>query len=93
MRKGKWLLTAAALAVACSTFAFAACNEDGQTPWDQTTPPVITAAVDDAEITAGGEITLTWSATEGVQVSVTYTVDGTAEDELTFTSGTPFTIS
>ena len=93
MRKGKWLLTAAALAVACSALAFAACNEDGQTPGDQTTPPVITAAVDDAEIAAGGEITLTWSATEEAQVSVTYTVDGTAEDELTFTSGTPFTIS
>ena len=93
MRKGKWLLTAAALAVACGTLTFAACNDDGQTPGDQTTPPVITAAVDDAEIEAGGEITLTWSATEGAQVSVTYTVDGTAEDELTFSSGTAFTIS
>ena len=65
MRNGKWLLTAAALAVACGTLTFAACNEDGQTPGDQTTPPVITASVDDAEIEAGGEITLTWSATEG----------------------------
>ena len=92
MRKCKWIL-AVVLAVVCSMLAFTACSDDEQQSGGQTTAPVITASVDAPEITAGEQITLTWSATEGAQVSVSYTLDGIAEDELTFTSGTPFTIS
>ncbi len=55
--------------------------------------PVITASADKTQIEAGGQVTLTWSATENAQVSVTYTKNGTAESALQPVSGTPFTIS
>ena len=87
MMKKSGLLSAAALALMCSmAFAFTACRSDD--PEQQNTAPVITAT----EITAGDELTLTWSATENAQVDVAYTLDGEAADDLTFTSGTPFTI-
>ena len=92
MRKCKWIL-AVVLAVVCSMLAFTACSDDEQQSGGQTTAPVITASVDAPEITAGEQITLTWSATEGADVTVTYTLNGEADDALTFTSGTPFTIS
>ena len=91
MKKGR-LFLAGALAVACSaTFAFAACGDGDR---DKTTPTaVITVSVDDTEITAGEQITLTWSATENAQVRVSYTLNGTAEDDLAIVSGEPITIS
>ena len=91
MMKKSGLLSAAALALMCSmAFAFTACRSDD--PEQQNTAPVITAEADKTEITAGDELTLTWSATENAQVDVAYTLDGEAADDLTFTSGTPFTI-
>ena len=55
--------------------------------------PVITASVDKDEITAGGQVTLTWSATENAQVIVTYTKDGTSASALLPVSGEAFTIA
>lgn len=55
--------------------------------------PVITASVDKDEITAGGQVTLTWSATENAQVIVTYTKDGTSASALQPVSGEAFTIA
>ena len=85
------MFSAAVLAVACGmAFAFAACQPESE---EQKIPePVITAQADKSEITAGEALTLTWSATENAQVGVSYTLDGAASDDLTFTSGTPFTI-
>lgn len=54
--------------------------------------PVIRAESDKDSITAGEQITLTWSATEDAQVSVSYTKDGLAASELAPVSGEPFTI-
>lgn len=55
--------------------------------------PVITASADKNEITAGGQVTLTWSATENAQVTVTYTKDGTSASALQPVSGEAFTIA
>lgn len=55
--------------------------------------PVITASADRNEITAGGQVTLTWSATENAQVTVTYTKDGTSASALQPVSGEAFTIA
>ena len=55
--------------------------------------PVITASADKNEITAGGQVTLTWSATENAQVTVTYTKDGTSASALQPESGVAFTIA
>lgn len=55
--------------------------------------PVITAGADADSITAGGNVTLTWSATESAQVSVTYTKDGEPASGLSPVSGEPFTIA
>ena len=91
MMKKTGMFSAAVLAVACGmAFAFAACQPESE---EQKIPePVITAQADKSEITAGEALTLTWSATENAQVGVSYTLDGAASDDLTFTSGTPFTI-
>ena len=87
----KKLVAAGILAAACCmAFAFAACEPAQEE--QQGAAPVITAEADKTEITAGDELTLTWSATENAQVDVAYTLDGEAADDLTFTSGTPFTI-
>lgn len=59
----------------------------------QPAAPVITAAADKTEITAGESVTLTWSATENATVSVTYTKDGAAADTLKPVSGRPLTIA
>ena len=55
--------------------------------------PVITASADRNEITAGGQVTLTWSATENAQVTVTYTKDGESASALQPESGVAFTIA
>lgn len=55
--------------------------------------PVITASADRNEITAGGQVTLTWSATENAQVTVTYTKDGESASALQPVSGEAFTIA
>lgn len=55
--------------------------------------PVITASADKNEITAGGQVTLTWSATENAQVTVTYTKDGESASALQPESGVAFTIA
>ena len=91
MMKKTGMFSAAVLAGACGmAFAFAACQPESE---EQKIPePVITAQADKSEITAGEALTLTWSATENAQVGVSYTPDGAASDDLTFTSGTPFTI-
>lgn len=59
----------------------------------QPAAPVITAAADKTEITAGESVTLTWSATESAAVTVTYTKDGAAADTLKPVSGQPLTIA
>lgn len=59
----------------------------------QPAAPVITAAADKTEITAGESVTLTWSATESAVVTVTYTKDGAAADTLKPVSGQPLTIA
>lgn len=55
--------------------------------------PVITASADKDEITAGGQVTLTWSATENAQVTVTYTKGGESASALQPVSGEAFTIA
>lgn len=55
--------------------------------------PVITASANKDEITAGGQVTLTWSATENAQVTVTYTKDGESASALQPESGVAFTIA
>lgn len=55
--------------------------------------PVITASADRNEITAGGQVTLTWSATENAQVTVTYTKGGESASALQPVSGEAFTIA
>ncbi len=59
----------------------------------QPAAPVITAAADKTEITAGESVTLTWSATESAAVTVTYTKDDAAADTLKPVSGQPLTIA
>lgn len=59
----------------------------------QPAAPVITAAADQTEITAGESVTLTWSATESAAVIVTYIKDGAAADTLKPVSGQPLTIA
>ena len=59
----------------------------------QPAAPVITAAADKTEITAGESVTLTWSATESAVVTVTYTKDGAAADTLKPVSGQLLTIA
>lgn len=54
--------------------------------------PVIEAAADKELIVAGEQVTLTWSATESAQVSVSYTKDDEASSGLAPVSGEPFTI-
>ena len=55
--------------------------------------PVITATASADEIAPGKEVTLTWSATEGAEVAVSYTKDGDAADALQPVSGEAFVIS
>ena len=82
----KKLVAAGILAAACCmAFAFAACEPAQEE--QQGAAPVITAEADKTEITAGDELTLTWSATENAQVDVAYTLDGEAADDLTRTAG------
>ncbi len=79
-------------------FTFSAENADSVTKTLTVTAPepvkpVITAELDKTEIKAGESVTITYSATEGAAVAVTYTKDGQAASGLTIESGEPVTIN
>lgn len=78
-------------------FTFTAENADSVTKTLTVTAPepvkpVITAELNKTEIKAGESVTITYSATEGAAVTVTYTKDGQAASGLTIESGKSVTI-